>query len=166
MRSRSGWRVVARDLLWNTVLASALVPSRHRWRLLRLVGLQVQRCTIAPGAFIGGRDVQISPGCMVNYGVFFDGSSSVHLGRNVHVGMQAMFCTSSHAVGTEAKRAGTLTAAPITVGDGAWIGARAVILPGVTIGAGCIIAAGSIVTRDCAPNGLYGGNPAERIKDL
>ncbi|WP_335644172.1 acyltransferase [Arthrobacter crystallopoietes] len=45
-----------------------------------------------------------------------------------------------------------------------WIGARATILPGVTIGPGAIIAAGAVVTKDCEPHTLYAGNPAKPVK--
>ena len=48
--------------------------------------------------------------------------------------------------------------------DGCWIGARAVILPGVTIGEGTIIGAGSVVTKDCEPGAVYVGVPARRVR--
>lgn len=54
----------------------------------------------------------------------------------------------------------------ITVGDGCWIGTNVTILPGVNIRNGCVIGAGSLVTKDCEPNGLYVGVPAKRIKEL
>lgn len=54
----------------------------------------------------------------------------------------------------------------IIVESGCWIGANVTILPGVTIGHGCIVGAGSLVTKDCMPNGLYVGSPAKRIRDL
>ena len=53
---------------------------------------------------------------------------------------------------------------PTTIGDGAWIGMRAMLMPGVTIGEGAIIAAGAVVTRDVAPYTVVGGNPAQPIK--
>ena len=53
---------------------------------------------------------------------------------------------------------------PTTIGDGAWIGMRAMLMPGVTIGEGAIIAAGAVVTRDLAPYTVVGGNPAQVIK--
>jgi maltose O-acetyltransferase len=56
--------------------------------------------------------------------------------------------------------------APIAVGEGAWIGAGAIVLGGVRIGHGCVVGAGAVVTRDCAPNGLYVGVPASRQRDL
>lgn len=56
--------------------------------------------------------------------------------------------------------------APITIKSKSWIGARAIILRGVTIGEGAIVAAGSVVTRDVAPWTVVGGNPAKLIKKL
>jgi maltose O-acetyltransferase len=64
------------------------------------------------------------------------------------------------------RRAGDLKAEPVTIGDGAWIGARATILPGVTIGGGAVVAAGSVVTRDLPANVLAGGVPARVIREL
>ena len=54
---------------------------------------------------------------------------------------------------------------PTTLGDGAWIGMRAMIMPGVTIGEGAVVAANSVVTRDVAPYRVVGGNPAQCIKN-
>ena len=53
---------------------------------------------------------------------------------------------------------------PTTIGDGAWIGMRAMLMPGVTIGEGAIIAAGAVVTHNVAPYAVVGGNPAQLIK--
>lgn len=50
--------------------------------------------------------------------------------------------------------------------DGCWLGGNVTVLPGVTIGRGCVIAAGAVVTKSCDPNGLYAGVPARRIRDL
>lgn len=55
---------------------------------------------------------------------------------------------------------------PTLIKDGCWVGANVTIIPGVTIGEGCIIAAGAVVTKNCEPDGLYAGVPAKRIKDL
>ncbi|WP_290368283.1 DapH/DapD/GlmU-related protein [Microbacterium sp. Bi121] len=52
----------------------------------------------------------------------------------------------------------------MTIGAGAWIGAHATILPGVTVGRGAVVAAGALVTEDCVPNGLYVGVPARLVR--
>lgn len=166
MTGRRTGRALAWDVLVNRVLASALVPNRQRWRLLRRAGLATEAGAIAPDCYFGSPRVALGPGCYVNRGVFFDASDWVRLGTNVYVGMRATFCTSGHEPGDRRRRAGALTAAPVTVGDGSWVGAGALVLPGVTIGRGCVIAAGAVVTKDCADDGLYAGNPARRIRDL
>ena len=56
--------------------------------------------------------------------------------------------------------------APIRIGDGCWIGARAMILPGVTLGKRVLVAAGAVVTKDVPDDSLVGGNPARVIRAL
>ena len=56
--------------------------------------------------------------------------------------------------------------APVRIGDKTWIGARAIILKGVTVGEGAMVAAGSVVTRDVPPWTLAAGNPARAIREL
>ncbi|MNP69519.1 Maltose O-acetyltransferase [compost metagenome] len=80
--------------------------------------------------------------------------------------MQVMLCSSTHEPGDVSRRAGKPSGKSIKIGDGTWIGTRAVILPGVTIGEGCIISAGAVVTKDCEPNAMYAGVPAKKIKEL
>jgi acetyltransferase-like isoleucine patch superfamily enzyme len=55
---------------------------------------------------------------------------------------------------------------PVTIGDDIWIGANAVILPGVTIGDHSVVAAGAVVTKDVPPHTLVAGVPAKIIKTL
>ncbi|WP_175415881.1 acyltransferase [Curtobacterium sp. SGAir0471] len=90
----------------------------------------------------------------------------IELGENVSVGPGATFLTSTHQVGGRDARAGSVVLAPIRVGSGAWIGARVVVLPGVTIGPGAVIAAGSVVTEDCVGHSLHAGVPARFKKFL
>jgi maltose O-acetyltransferase len=166
MASRSRTARLARDALLNAAVGSYLVPRRARWRLLRVCGLRVERSTISARCFFGGRDLAIGRETFVNYGCFFDCAAPITIGSWCRIGMEVMFCTGTHGIGGAGQRAGIDIALPISVGDGCWIGARAVILPGVTIGDGCIISAGALVTNDCEPDGMYVGAPARRVRDL
>jgi maltose O-acetyltransferase len=82
------------------------------------------------------------------------------------VGAGTKFLTSTHDIGGPEKRAGTWRTAPITVGRGCWLGANVTVLPGVRIGDGCVIAAGTVVTKDCEPDTLYAGVPAQAKRRL
>jgi acetyltransferase-like isoleucine patch superfamily enzyme len=155
-----------RDVVINAIIGSSLVPKPLRWRLLRAVGFDVARSSISPGCFFGSTRVSIGRETFVNYRCFFDALDRVTIGERCDIAMEVIFTTSSHEVGGAERRGGASVKAPITIGDGVWIGARATILPGVTVGDGSIVAAGAVVTRDCAPNGLYAGVPARRIREL
>lgn len=112
---------------------------------------------ILPGARIGS-------GGWVNRDIFID--RAVQIGDRVYLGPRVALCTASHEMGPSRQRAGENIEAPIVIGDGSWLGQNVSVIAGVTIGAGCMIAAGAVVVSDCEPNSLYAGVPARRIKDL
>ena len=166
MNLKSDLTIYSRDLVLNGIVPSKFVPVVFRCWMLKAYGLDVARCRIAPGGFYGGRRIRIESRVFLNYGVFIDASAQVTIQSGTQIGPQVMLCTSTHALGSEAERAGAVVALPIHIGTGAWIGARAMILPGVTIGRGCVIAAGAVVTKDCEPNTLYAGIPAKAVRSL
>ena len=156
-----------RDLYVNCLAASPLVGSRVRRILYRSYGISVGRwSTISPRCFLGNRFIAIGERCFLNYGCFLDNLGSISIGNDCSIGMEAMLCTSTHEVGPSSKRADVAFGKPIVIGDGCWIGTRAIILPGVTIGPGAIIGAGAVVTKDCEPDGVYYGSPARLIRKL
>ncbi|MGD9753769.1 MAG: acyltransferase [Acidimicrobiia bacterium] len=77
-----------------------------------------------------------------------------------------MIVTSDHQLGDSYRRAGPLAAEEVTIEDGCWIGARVTVLPGSSIGAGSVVAAGAVVRGALAPNGLYAGVPARLVRPL
>jgi len=83
--------------------------------------------------------------------------AQVTIGSNVCISQRAYLCTGSHDFRREDFK---LKVAPITVRDGSWIAAMSFIAPGVEIGSGALVAAGSVVFRDVAPGSLVRGNPA------
>lgn len=107
-----------------------------------------------------GDNVFINSGCLIR--------PNVRIGNCVSVGQQVAFISDTHDIGSTFRRASETSSRfdPIEIGDGCWIGARATILGGVSIGRGCVIAAGSCVISNCEANGLYAGVPAKRIRDL
>lgn len=152
----------------TTLINSRAFPRALRSRAFRVLGHDVHTSAlINPNVFLGARTgLRIGAKTFVNYGCFFDLAAPTHIGDRCDIGYEVMFVTASHEVGPGERRAGKHNPQPIRVGDGVWIGARATILPGVTIGDGCVIAAGAVVTKDCAPHGLYGGVPAARLRPL
>ncbi len=77
-----------------------------------------------------------------------------------------MVLTRSHEIGPPAHRAFTPHARPINIGSGVWLGSRTTILPGITIGAGAVVAAGSVVCHDVPRNTMVAGVPARFVKQL
>jgi maltose O-acetyltransferase len=143
-----------------------------RLRLLRLGGIR-----IGPGSGVGGavrvaggaspaRNLTLGADCFVNDGCRFDASAPITIGDGVYLGHDVAVLTATHDLGGPERRAGHLQGRPITIEDGAWVGARATILPGVTIGAGSVVAAGAVVHASVKPHTMVGGVPARRIRDL
>ncbi|MDU0967917.1 MAG: DapH/DapD/GlmU-related protein [Actinomycetaceae bacterium] len=111
-----------------------------------------------------GLHLHIGADTFINSGVHVQDQGGVFLGERVLVGHDVVFATVNHDLAP--KRRGVLTTAPIHVGDDVWIGAKAVILPGVTIGEGAVVAAGAVITRDVEPYTVVGGVPAKAIKQV
>lgn len=167
MGARSDARRTLHDLLINGIAAGSFGVPSLRVKLLRLLGMRIGPETKIHGrCWFGGVNIKIGARSWINYGVTFDNAAMIVIGDDCLVGPQVMFVTSSHEVGPSQRRGAKAKAMPISVGSGCWLGARSLILPGVTIGEGCVIAAGSVVTRSCAPNTLYAGVPARAIREL
>jgi acetyltransferase-like isoleucine patch superfamily enzyme len=143
--------------LLNGVAGSTLVAPPIRRRLYRRLGLEVGRdVTIYPQCFFGGADVKIGAGTFVNVGCFFDASAPIEVGARCRFGPRVSIITSWHHADEDA----TPDASSVRIGDDSWIGAGATLLPGITIGRGCVVAAGAVVTRDVPDGATVGGVPA------
>jgi acetyltransferase-like isoleucine patch superfamily enzyme len=87
--------------------------------------------------------------------------AKVTLGRNVALAPGVVIYTGTHRIGPGSRRLGKVDALPVTIEDGAWIRVGAIIVPGITVGRGSIVAAGAIVLHDVPPNTYVEGNPAK-----
>jgi maltose O-acetyltransferase len=151
----------------NAIQALPFIPRRIRRTILRLSGIKVGRdVTLFSQIFFGSNKCAIGDDCFISVQCFIDGSDFVKIGKSVYLAMGVKLITSSHEFGPSRQRAGPGAKAPIRIGDGCWLGASALVLPGVEIANGCIIGAGAVVVQNTKPNGLYVGVPAKRIKDL
>ena len=106
-------------------------------------------------------NLEIGKHVAIDDGVNLYSVDRIRIGTKVAISREVFICTASHDI-TQPNR--PLITAPITICDGVWIGARAIILPGVTIGEGAVVAAGAVVTKDVEAFTVVGGNPARFIK--
>lgn len=131
--------------------------------LLRLFGAKI------------GKDVRIKPYIYVHYPwklsigdhswlaeCRIENLDWVNIGNNVCVSQQAMLLTGNH----DYKKTGfDLITKPIILEDGVWIGAKAIVCPGIKAHSHAVLTVGAIATKDLAPYSIYQGNPAVKVKD-
>ncbi|MCJ7702812.1 MAG: hypothetical protein MUO62_14610 [Anaerolineales bacterium] len=154
-----------------TLLFPPFVMNRLRTQVLRFAGIHIGKGSIFFGipTLVGGLDLstlQIGENAILSIELYFDLAAPIKIGNSANIGPQTMLITGTHKIGPAENRLGELIPLPIHIGDGVWIGARATILPGVTVGSGAVIAAGALVNRDVAPNTLVAGVPAKVIREL
>ena len=118
---------------------------------------------LTPVYFDYGASTRFGEGTFVNHGCYFMDGGTISIGKNVFIGPFCGFYTASHPMGYADRNKGLERALPIRIGDNCWFGANVSVLQGVTIGSGCVIAAGSVVTDDLPDNCLAAGVPA-RVK--
>jgi maltose O-acetyltransferase len=155
--------------LWiNGVAASRFVGNGTRKRIYRRLGLGISHHAhdIGAGCYFHSSEISIGDRTFINDFCYFENIAPIRIGNDVAIGMQTAIVTSTHELGSGSSRGGQWAVLPVTIQDGCWIGARALILPGVTVGAGTVIAAGAVVTSDCEPSHVYGGVPARAVRKL
>ncbi len=116
---------------------------------------------IVPGRhLVVGDDVDFAPGVVVTTG------GGVQIGDRVLIGYRAQILSTNHVIPPLPGKVFSSGHAgrPVKIGSDVWVGANCILLPGVTVGAGAVIAAGSVVTKDVAPNAIVAGNPARVIR--
>jgi putative colanic acid biosynthesis acetyltransferase WcaF len=94
--------------------------------------------------------------------VWLDSLDKITIGNNCCISQGVYFCTGNH---DWTDPAFGLIVKPISVEDGAWVGARATVLPGVTVKSHSIVTAGSVIAKDTEAYGIYVGNPAVKVKE-
>ncbi|WP_373895035.1 DapH/DapD/GlmU-related protein [Virgibacillus sp. CBA3643] len=111
-----------------------------------------------------GKNIKIGENVFINSGCRFQDQGQITIGDGSLIGHNVVLATINHDYNPLNR--GTMYLKPIVLKDRVWIGSSSTILPGVTVGENSVVAAGSVITKDVAPNTIVGGNPARFIANL
>jgi acetyltransferase-like isoleucine patch superfamily enzyme len=144
-----------------------------RGRIYRWAGFDVGK-----GAFIMGNllltsaapdfysKLSIGEGATLADAITINLDDKVTIGKHAAIAPHVVIYTGSHQIGPGSKRIGDFTSLPVTIEEGAWVRVGAILVPGVTVGRGSIVAAGAVVLKDVPPNTYVEGNPAQVVRQL
>lgn len=113
-----------------------------------------------------GFNISWGNNCYANINLTILDCGRVSIGSGTLIGPNCSFYTVNHPLHWKGRLATVEYAKPIVIEDNVWIGGNVVILPGVTIGKGCVIGAGSVVTRSVPPMTLAAGNPCKVVREI
>lgn len=139
------------------------VPSHHFRRLIyQLGGMRIGKgSTIHCGAkFYNAKKIRIGKDTIIGEDVVLDGRDMLIIGDHVDIASEVMIYNAEHDIEDASFSA---TSEPVEIKDYAFIGPRAIILPGVTIGRGAVVGAGAVVTKNVEDFKIVGGVPAKEI---
>ncbi len=150
---------------------NALVPSDLESRE-RMMKQMLAEC--GEGCYIelpfhanfGGRHVHFGDRVYLNFGCTFVDDTHIYVGSGCLFGPNVVVATAAHPLDPQQRRKGLQYNKPVRIGENVWVGAGALIMPGVTIGENSVIGAGSVVTKDIPANRVAVGNPCRVIKTL
>lgn len=154
---------VALELQVFLLHCAGFFPS-HTFRrfLYRLSGVKIGKgSTLHAGVvFYDPKNVSVGEDSIVGEGAVLDGRAKLYIGNHVDIASEVMVYNSQHDINDETFIA---ISKAVIIEDYVFVGPRAIILPGVTIGQGAVVAAGAVVTRDIPPYAVVGGVPAKVI---
>ncbi len=141
------------------------VPSHTLRKLVYLLsGAKIGKGSVVHmwANFFDPNGISIGEDTIIGDHCFLDGRDKLKIGSHTDIASQVLIYNSEHDINDENFKAIT---GPVEIGDYCFIGPRAIILPGVNIGNGAVIAAGAVVTKDVASGKIVGGVPAREIGD-
>lgn len=136
---------------------------------LRLLGASIGHgCTFYPGVWIfPGKNLVVGDQVDFAHGVLVTTNGGVEIGDRVLIGYNSTILSRNHNIPENFDQIFSAghTSKKVVLEKDVWIGANCTILPGVRVGEGAVVAAGSVVTKDVEPFSIYGGVPAKKIRD-
>ena len=160
-------RLAARRLtrLYNATTEEE--PVRRREILKELLGRVGDHCEIEPPFRCDyGSLIELGDNFYANFDCVILDCNRVTIGRDVKFGPGVHIYAATHPVDPEARASGRELGLPVTLGDGVWVGGRSIILPGVTIGEGATIAAGSVVAKSIPARVVAAGVPCRVLRSV
>ena len=146
---------------YNVVVTHIPFYSVRRVYLRAAFGIPVGSGTsVHMGCFITGRQTSIGNNTAINRRCYLDGRGGLRIGNNVSISPEVYLVSLTHDFQDPEFRS---VPKEVVIEDYVWIGARAMILPGVTLSRGCVVGAGAVVTKDVAPYTIVAGVPAKKI---
>ncbi|HZX59061.1 MAG TPA: DapH/DapD/GlmU-related protein [Mucilaginibacter sp.] len=164
------WQPVAQPVDHTIKLSAALNTStdtdQARERLSEIIGAPIDKSTtiFVPFHTNFGRHIKLGKGVFINHACSFLDLGGITIEDNVQVGPRVNITSENHPVDPSSRKSLDLKA--VLIKKNAWIGAGAIILPGVTIGENAVVAAGAVVNKDVAANTVVGGVPAKIIRTI
>lgn len=151
------------ELIVYKLHLTGCIPS-HSYRrfIYRIAGVKIGKgSTIHMKArFYDPRNIEIGEDTIIGEGAVLDGRAKLSIGSHIDIASEVMIYNSQHDINDENFAAKD---ASVVIEDYVFIGPRSIILPGVTIGKGAIVAAAAVVTKDVPPYAIVGGVPAKII---
>ena len=114
----------------------------------------------------GGRFVSFGKNVYANFGLTLVDDTYIRVGDNCMFGPNVVIATAGHPILPALREQGLQYNAPVRIGKNCWLGAGALVMPGVTIGDNSVIGAGSVVTRDIPSNVVAAGNPCRVLRPV
>lgn len=160
-------RIAVKDLCWRL---NSLAPSQraeHDELLAQIVGNLGSACEVLTPFMVDyGFNVSIGDGSFINHDSYLMDCAPITIGSHVFIGPRFGAYTALHPLVAEQRNTGLECAKPITIEDDCWLGGNVTIMPGVRIGKGCVIGAGSVVTRDIPAGSLAMGVPCRVVRQI
>jgi maltose O-acetyltransferase len=113
-----------------------------------------------------GTPISIGAGTFINYDCIMLDGATIEIGADCQIATRVQLLTATHPLEPQPRRDKWESVAPVAIGDNVWLGAGAIVCPGVTIGDDTVVAAGAVVTRDLPAGVLAAGVPAEVKREL
>lgn len=159
-------RMQAKMKMWEFNASTPWEVDKRNALLQDIFGKPVKVWIEPPFYFCYGKNITIEDGTYLNMNCTLLDDGEIHIGKGVLFGSDITIATVAHPIDPKLRAKGYMYTAPVSIGDGCWIGSHVTICPGVTIGENTVIGAGSVVTKSLPPNIVAVGNPCRILREI